>query len=187
MNFLFYAVSIYLFIKHSGCQGPIMLRFLESHPANTLKIILDHVSLTTMTHLYISTIFDPKIKFFALSLSHFWLWNGERGSVKLERVHRNSNFCSEILFEQSHDWVYWVMNSLYMRKQFHMSYLKGGSQGGSVNMTVSTHQLSPLFLPPLCNIRGACFGNNQRRDYEKIGNDLNSMVLDSEWFDTFFL
>ena len=59
----------------------------------------------------------------------------------------------------------------------HITFVEGIS---SVNWKVLRHQLSPLLLPPLCNIRGTCLGNNQRRDYEKIGNDLTSMVFDSE-------
>ena len=40
--------------------------------------------------------------------------------------------------------------------------------------------LPALLLPAPCNIREACLGKYQRRDYEKIGNDLTSMLFDSE-------
>ena len=57
----------------------------------------------------------------------------------------------------------------------------------SVGITVLRQSLlPPSLLPAPCSIRGACLGKYQRRDCEKIGNDLTSMVFDSEWFDAFF-
>ena len=53
-------------------------------------------------------------------------------------------------------------------------------QMSNVNWEVSGQQLPALLLPAPCNIRGACLGKYRRRDYEKIGNDLTSMVFDSE-------
>ena len=50
----------------------------------------------------------------------------------------------------------------------------------SVNWTVSSDPIPPFWIPSPCNIRGACLGKYQRKDYEKIGNDLTSMVFDTE-------
>ena len=54
-------------------------------------------------------------------------------------------------------------------------------------MRVLSQQLPPLLLPSLCNIREACFGKYQRRDYEKNGNGLTSMILNDEYFAIFFI
>ena len=74
------------------------------------------------------------------------------------------------------------IEELKLRMVFFSKYLKF-----QVEKIGLSHQLPPLWLPPPCNIRGACLGRYQRRDYEKIGNDLTSMAFDIEWFDTFFI
>ena len=60
-------------------------------------------------------------------------------------------------------------------------------KNSSVNMEVLSQKLPPLLLPPICNIRGACLGKYWRRDYEKNGNGLTSMIPDDEYFAVFFI
>ena len=69
---------------------------------------------------------------------------------------------------------------------FVKSFLVARSDLGSVRWCVPRHQLSPLLLPLLCNIRGACLGKYWGWDYEKNGNGLTSMILDNEYFAIFY-